>query len=595
MSAARSPKRSAERENPRIRPPSRSLDAVLLLAVISLAALLMVRAGTRRAVELMPWPDGLEYAAMAANIHHGLGPVLHFGGYSYPARYTEGYPLMLAACALRAGAGVGVFPVVGLLFGLASIAALYLLARSVLGRPAAFIASLILALSPVFITYSTLVLSDVPTLAVTLFAAASFCGASQAEAARESRAAMFLNWAIFGLVAGFTVMIRPTNAVILAGVALALVMVPPGGAGMKIGQIAAALAAFAIAFAIAPLWQLHQNAVHLGGAFRNGYAWWVPEVYGATSKVFNLAYLFGPTMPRNPHGNFVVYAATLLGVDGLLGDQGDPRFFLYPFAAAMFAIIGCVAIVRAPGHRVAKRLMWFGLGFLGALTALYMIYLFTEAAFLLPATFILFIAAGYGAVAANRWMRDVLSTRRRAIQQTAGIACVIALDLMLAGSLAAEAAVRLEATPQRSVMVPELLDAGVRMPAGATVVSNISLQFLELYIPGAARNFIGLDSIDPGERFTDYHLHRLYVKRSRGWDGPVPPVVFDSESMSKPTADAVAAAARQTHAAYLLLCAPESSEYGAILKDEMDRLNTLFELAPVLQTGELALFRIKPR
>ena len=51
-----------------------------------------------------------------------------------------------------------------------------------------------------------------------------------------------------------------------------------------------------------------------------------------------------------------------------------------------------------------------------------------------------------------------------------------------------------------------------------------------------------MNSLDPGERFTDYHLHRLYEKRAAGWNGPVPPVVFDGEQMSAAVADSLAAA-----------------------------------------------------
>ena len=38
---------------------------------------------------------GLEYAASAMNLAKGRGAVLHFGGYTYPSRYTGGYPLIL--------------------------------------------------------------------------------------------------------------------------------------------------------------------------------------------------------------------------------------------------------------------------------------------------------------------------------------------------------------------------------------------------------------------------------------------------------------------------------------------------------------------
>ena len=122
----------------------------------------------------------------------------------------------------------------------------------------------------------------------------------------------------------------------------------------------------------------------------------MPEVYGAGGKTFSIAYLFGPTMPRNPHGNVLIYATTLLGVDGMLGDRGDVRYFLYPFAAAVFAIVGFLAILRASDKPAARRILWFGLGYLAALTGLYCFYLFTDVAFILPAAFVLVYRGGRG-------------------------------------------------------------------------------------------------------------------------------------------------------------------------------------------------------
>ena len=62
---------------------------------MALANVMIRSAGLRRGLELMPWPDGLEYAAAARTWRHGRGAVLHFGGYTYPSRYTGGYPLIL--------------------------------------------------------------------------------------------------------------------------------------------------------------------------------------------------------------------------------------------------------------------------------------------------------------------------------------------------------------------------------------------------------------------------------------------------------------------------------------------------------------------
>src|SRR4029077_16773414 len=71
------------------------LDWIIVTAIFVLTIQILSSAGSRRGLELMPWPDGLEYAASTSNLASGRGPVLHFGGYTYPSRYTAGYPLIL--------------------------------------------------------------------------------------------------------------------------------------------------------------------------------------------------------------------------------------------------------------------------------------------------------------------------------------------------------------------------------------------------------------------------------------------------------------------------------------------------------------------
>jgi len=301
--------------------------------------------------------------------------------------------------------------------------------------------------------------------------------------------------------------------------------------------------------------------------------------------------LFGPTMPRNPHGNVIVYVATLLGLDGMLGDRGDARYFLYPFAAAVFAIVGFVAIFRTHERTAARRLMWFGLGYLAALTLLYCFYLFTDVAFILPGAFVLFIAAGAGAALSNRWMRDVMRDQNRSVGQIAAAAGVIVLDLLLIVSLASEAAVRLSAQPASSPMFEALQSLDSTLPTDATVVSNISLQFLDLYL-GEERRLVGLNSLDRGERFTDYHLHRLYEKRAAGWNGPVPAVVFQGGQMSAAVADSIASAVDAKRPVFLILAAPESQQYADVLKGELDQLQGKFAVELVSQNEAVAVYRL---
>jgi len=567
-------------------------DWLIVAALLILTYAVVTSAGLRRGVELMPWPDGLEYAASGVNLANGRGAVLHFGGYTYPSRYTAGYPLILAFFHRYYGREFRAVSV-SMIFGMLSVFGIFVLTRGQFWRLAATIAALMLALSPVFITYSSLVMSDVPTLFVTICAAVMLVVATSEYVTQSSSWMRMAAWLMFGLVAGFSTIIRPTNAAILAGFALCIFMVPLER--RDLANLAKVALAIAIGFAIPVAWQMRQNSINLGSAFASGYSWWVPEVYGAGGRTFSAAYLFGPTMPRNPHGNVIVYLTTLLGVDGMLGDRGNPRYFLYPFAAAVFAIVGFIAVFRAPGRSNARRLMWFGLGYLAALTALYCFYVFTDVAFILPGAFILFIAAGCGAAAANRYMRQVFKNRNRKTLQLASAAGVIVLDLLLVVSLASEAAVRLSAQPASSAMVDALQSLDSTLPADATVVSNISLQFLELYLPTDGRRFVGLNSLDPGEHFTDYHLHRLYEKRAAGWNGAVPPVVFDGQQPSPAEAASLASAVGGKAPVFVLLAAPESQDYAGALKSELDQLQQTFTIQPISQNDAVALYQLTAR
>ena len=558
-----------------------------LIAIEVLVILMVSSAGSRRGLELMPWPDGLEYAASAVNLASGRGPVLHFGGYIYPSRYTAGYPLILEPFCRGSISQHPPFLVTAAL-GMISVFIIFVLAVWAFGRAAGVTAAFLLALSPIFITYSSLVMSDVPTLCVTIYAACALQVATSDEAPESSGWMQVLGWLGLGLLAGFSTIIRPTNVTILAGLALCIAMVPLRDRDLpSLGKAAIALA---IGFAIPVGWQLHQNAIHLGSPFASGYAWWVPEVYGAGGKTFSLAYLFGPTMPRNPHGNLPIYGMTLLGLDGLLGDRGDARYFLYPFAAAVFAIIGFLMILRSPERPAARRILWFGLGYLAALTGLYCFYLFTDIAFILPAAFVLFIAAGIGASIGNQWVRNALRNKNRTATQLAAAGCVLVLDFLLIISLVTELDVRLSAQPASSIMVTTLESADATLPPKAIVVSNISLQFLELYM-ARNRNFVGLNSLDPGERFTDYHMHRLYEKKASGWDSPVPPVIFNGPEMSQ-EADTLISAKIPI---FLLIATPESEPYADILKSELDKLQTKFTLEQIAQNQVAQLYRLTPK
>src|ERR1017187_8116696 len=172
------------------------LEWGILAAIILLAITMMRSGGLRRGVELMPWPDGLEYAASAVNLANGRGAVLHFGGYTYPSRYTGGYPLILEFFCRGANSRVPPF-FVSTMLGMASVFFVFMLARRPFGRAAGAIAALLLTLSPVFITYSYLVMSDVPTLCVTFCAVWTLVTAASDEAPKSPNWRRILDWLIF--------------------------------------------------------------------------------------------------------------------------------------------------------------------------------------------------------------------------------------------------------------------------------------------------------------------------------------------------------------------------------------------------------------
>ena len=587
---------SSKRTSQASRPPATSArglrDVITVAILLAFALLMMTRTGSRRGAELMPWPDGLEYAAQAVNLDQGRGAILHFGGHSYPSRYPEGYPLILAAALPIVGHDVARLYTVTIAIGLCAIVAIYLLALKLFDRSSAILAAVLLTLCPVFVAYSTLVLSDVPALTVTLFAAWALVRATDEEGRPGREAALYATWIVLGFIAGFSAIMRPTNAMIVGAIALALIAVPPRGVGIR--GMAIAAAGFFVALAVMPLLQLHANAINFGGALSSGYGWWVPEVYSQSGRQFNLSHLFGPTLPRNPHGNVPVYVTALLGLDGMLGDRGDPRYFLYPFAAAAFALVGIFAALRNRDQSTTRRLVYFGLALLGLLFAVYIFDLFTETAYLLPGVFIVFMMAGYGAVVANRWMRAAFSARARSTPALAATIGVLILDLLLLIALATEIAVRLSAEPLQSPTVGSLQQIESKLSPRATVVSNVSLQFLELYLSGGSRKFIALNSHDPGESFTDYHLNRLFAKRALGWSGPTPQVLFADDVMATDVVNRLNADAHSADGAYLLLGAPESPDYATLLREEVDKLGAAFALEPLLQNHNVGLFKLVP-
>src|ERR1039457_1840824 len=489
----------------------KAIDAALLVLLLGFALLLIAGTGFANGQELWPMPDAVEYAAIAVNLDSGLGPVLHFGGNTYPARYTIGYPLMLAVAYPLLGHKPERLCLVTELTALIAIAGLYLLTLWVFDRPSAVLAGLLLATSPHFIGLSTCVLSDVSSLAVVVLAALAFLYAQEKESLVAS--------GLCGLLVGLAVTIRVTNGAILVGMLAAALLVRPRR--LRLAQVMA----FAIGFTAFPGLQAWVNLHYLGSPLASGYVFWWREAYSSVSTTFELRFLFKPWDMTHRHGNLVSYTLAMLGLDGLLGQLTlglEPQTLLhshysfYPFPVAIFAGLGVFFANRRKRNATTMRAVYLGFGFLASLLLIYLPYFFLDPRFLLPALFIVFGAAAYGLVSANR----------RLAAGWAGYA-VIALDVLLAGAILVDTSSRLAAPPPPAKLVDDVLAMRPRLK-NAVVVSDISLQWLEIYAGGEGTEFVALNSLYAAETEpnSEYHLRGLYDKKSEGSSFPIPQILL---------------------------------------------------------------------
>jgi len=559
----------------------KGIDAAILALLLGFALLMIAGTGFANGQELWPMPDAVEYAAVAVNLDSGLGPVLHFGGNTYPSRYTIGYPLILAAAYPLLGHRPERLCLVTALTALIAIAGLYILTLWAFDRPSAALAGLLLATSPHFLGLSTCVLSDVPSLAVAVLAALVFLYAEEKESLVAS--------ALCGLLAGLAVTIRVTNGAILVGMLAAALLVR--ARRLRLAQVMA----FAIGFTAFPGLQAWVNLHYLGSPLASGYVFWWREAYSSVSTTFELRFLFSPWDVTYRHGNLVSYTLAMLGLDGLLGQLTlglEPQTLLhshysfYPFPVAVFAGLGVFFAVRRKRSARTMRAIYLGLGFLASLVLIYLPYFSLDPRFLLPALFIVLAAAGWGLVSANR----------RLERGWAGFA-VIALDVVLAGAILVQTVSQLAAPPRQSKLLADMLAIRPRLK-NAVVVSDISLQWLELYAGGERTEFVGLNNLSselvPNQVVSEYHLYWLYDKKVGGWSGPIPPILLPGGELDLAEARKLAEEDKEGRPVYLLVVMPITDEWWDELEREFTEIGRRFSHETVADYREVGLYRLKP-
>jgi hypothetical protein len=254
------------------------------------------------------------------------------------ANYPIGLPLLIAAASVVCGWNLAP-PLVMLAHALAGLGLIYALARDfTLGRPTALATAVLLALGPLYFFTSLQVFSDLPALVWTT--AAVYC-------ARQSHRRIIWAWAA-GAALGLAVLIRPTNALAIVPVAIAL--------GSSPRRWCALLAAGVPAAALF----LSYNAIAYGHPLRSG--------YGPIWEAFDLRHL----VPNLAH------CATWLPV------------LLTPLVA--------LALLLPWLKSVVLRDRWLLAGWFGSFLGFYLFYPYTRQAwwglrFLLPAFPAVIVAA----------------------------------------------------------------------------------------------------------------------------------------------------------------------------------------------------------
>lgn len=334
--------------------------------LLAIAALLVaLGAGARLrwmtpvdASDLRVCPDALEYEEAAANLAHGEGYYLVVAGKKYPPRYPPGFSMLLVPVLLLSddipGSGIPGVLVAALL----GILVMWRLGARAGGRSGAGIGALLLALSPLHVHWSRMVMSDVPTTT-------AIAGVGLWTLVLLDRDASAVQWGLVGVCAGLAATIRLTNFALVPATALGILVGP-----VRIRRMLAYAAGLLLG--CAPL--LAYDAVRFGSPLKTGYGVWAPLRY------FGPGFVLGGHFGGVPGSNLVNYARALAGLGSL-----------YPWPVAALAVLGAAEALRCPG--TPRSLARFALVLVATVFALQVGFFWQDERFLLPALpFVLVLA-----------------------------------------------------------------------------------------------------------------------------------------------------------------------------------------------------------
>ena len=309
-----------------------------------------------------PLPDAIEYAVGAANIEAGRDLTLEINGHAIPSRYPFGFPLVIALFYRLLGNDIVNAYCVSIVFGAASIPALFMLVRALV--PEAGVAcwsAFFFATNSLVLSFAPLVMTELCSVFVALLALNL--------AVRVVPKRGTLGFVALGVVLGFGILVRTANVLMIPPIVLYLGWVHGRQLGARQGL--AVLGPLAGAVGLLLLY----NTRVFGSPFRDGYALYTPRT------LFAWRFVAASALP---------YFRTLA-----LAQGGKTLWLDGPFYSPLVPLLAVVglATLRGARHRCVRGLAvtWIVLFY-----CFYASYFFYDFRFFLPVLPVVLLLAACG-------------------------------------------------------------------------------------------------------------------------------------------------------------------------------------------------------
>ena len=326
--------------------------------------------------DLKPYHDAYNYTLSAYNLyHHHIYGLKLFGQY-YSPKYPYGYPLLIIPFYVIFGSQPYNAVYCSLFFSLLSIVFAYLIGKELGNKFTGLIAALFIALCPMHINFSKLVMSDTSSTFFVVFISWILLKAAHLDLRKQKFPLFFL-----GLMTGFSVSVHLTNCLLIPPVLIALLLGRKSNPRSIFKKETIVL--FGIIIALMPLllYQYHT----FGSPLRTGYEIWNPEQYGKL-KSFSFKFF------THPHhhfkkGNFIAFLLTYTGLEN-------------PFYPACMVPLFILAVLFIFSQRRAHNKQMMFLIFSSLVVSLQLVffsfYAWQDSRFLLRGVPLLMILAAYG-------------------------------------------------------------------------------------------------------------------------------------------------------------------------------------------------------